>query len=86
MCRSRNFARGVQARLPENGSDVFFLFSHQLILHFYSGLSMFYFKENYKFPRFQRESNIFQEGGGGPTFSRGGGGLNANLYRNPENL
>ena len=40
-------------------------------LHFDSGLSMVYFKENYKFPRFQRVSNIFQ-GGGGPTFSRGG--------------
>ena len=31
------------------------------------------FKENYLFLRFQRESNIFQGGGGrGPTFSRGG--------------
>ena len=29
------------------------------------------------FPRFQRESNIFQGGGGGP---------NANFYRNPYNL
>ena len=26
---------------------------------------MVYFKENYKFPRFQRESNNFQGGGGG---------------------
>ena len=31
------------------------------------------FKENYHFTRFQRGSNIFQGGGGGPTFSRGGG-------------
>ena len=51
---------------------------------------MVYFKENYKFTGFQKGSNIFQGGGGGagPTFSRGvqlfpGGGLNANLYRNP---
>ena len=33
---------------------------------------MYFFKENYNFPRFQRVSNCFQ-GGGGPTFSRGGG-------------
>ena len=33
------------------------------------------FEENYHFSRFQRGSNIFQ-GGGGPTFSRGGGGSN----------
>ena len=36
---------------------------------------MVIFKEIYHFPRFQRGSNIFQ-GGGGPTFSRGGGGSN----------
>ena len=36
------------------------------------------FEENYHFSRFQRGSNIFQ-GGGGPTFSRGGGGSNC-LY------
>ena len=33
------------------------------------------FKEIYHFLRFQRGSNIFQ-GGGGPIFSRGGGGSN----------
>ena len=32
------------------------------------------FKENYHFSRFLRGSNIFQ-GGGGLTFSRGGGGV-----------
>ena len=68
------FARGVQARLPENSSDnVFFLFIFcpQLLLY-YSGLLMFFFfKENYNFTRFPgwgRVSNIFKEG---PTFSRG---------------
>ena len=80
------YARGVQALLPENSSDNVF-FRPQLILQFYSGLSMVYFKENYHFPRFQRGSNIFQ---GGPSFSRGGPtfsrGLNAYLYRNPQNL
>ena len=55
------FARGAQARLPENSSDnVFCLFCPQL-LQFYTGLSMVYFKENYNFTRFR--------GGGG-----GGGG------------
>ena len=46
---------------------------------FFLDLSLFYrsqmvnFKENYHFSRFQRGFNIFQ--GGGPTYSRGGGGL-----------
>ena len=84
------FARGVQARLPENSSENFF-FCPQLLL-FYSGLLMVYFKESYNFTRFRgwgRQSNIFHEG---PTFSRGGrgvklfpggwGGPNANS-RNP---
>ena len=53
------FARGVQARLPENSSvNVFFFI---LVLNLF-GLSMVYFKENY----------IFQGFRGGPTFSRGG--------------
>ena len=81
MRRSRNFARGVQARLPENSSQGFFLFSPQPILHFYRGLSMVYFKENYKFTGFQKGSNIFQGGGGGQVqhfpggsnFFQGGG-------------
>ena len=35
-----------------------------------------------------RGSNIFQGGGGDPTFSSGvgGGGPSANFYRNPYNL
>ena len=45
---------------------------------FFLVLSLFYrsqmvnFKEIYHFSSFQRGSNIFQGGGGGPTFSRGG--------------
>ena len=72
MRGSRNFAMGwgVQARLSENSSDNVF-FSPQLILQFYSGLSIVYVKENYNFPRFQRGPTF--SGGGDPTFSRGGG-------------
>ena len=52
---------GVQALLPENSSDnVFHFFSPQLILQFYGGLSMVYFKENYNFQRLRSGSNIFQ--------------------------
>ena len=68
----------------------FFFLSPQLILQFYSGLSMVCFKANYIFSKFQRGSNVFQGGGciifqGGSNFFQGGGGggLNANLYRNP---
>ena len=42
------------------------------------------FKEIYHFSRFQRGSNIFQGGGGCPTFSRGVQLLIP--YRNPYNL
>ena len=65
------FARGVQARLPENSSDVFFLLFCPPLLLFDNGLLRVYFKENYNFTRFQgwgRVSNIFQEG---QAFSRG---------------
>ena len=57
------FARGAQARLPENSSDnVFFFRSPQLILQFYGGLSMIYLKETIIFcevQHFQGESNFF---------------------------
>ena len=59
---------GVQARLPEYSSDAFFI--PQLILQFYSELSMVYFKENYNFPRVQRGPTFSRWV---PTFSRGGG-------------
>ena len=41
-------------------------------------------KKTITFQGFRGGSNIFQGGGGGPTFSRGG--PNANFYRNPYNL
>ena len=50
--------------------NAFCLFCPQL-LQFYSGLSMVYFKENCNFTRFR--------GGGGPTFSKGGGGLGVQM-------
>ena len=57
----------------------FFFLSPQLILQFYSGLSMVCFKANYIFSKFQRGSNVFQGGGciifqGGSNFFQGGGG------------
>ena len=70
------FARWVHARLPENSPDnvVFGLVCFfQLILQFYSGLSMVYFKENYNFSvqNFPRGVQFLKVG------------LNPNLYRNP---
>ena len=59
------FARVVQARLPENSSDIVLCLFCPQLLQFYSGLSMIYFKENYNFTRFR--------GGGSPTYSRGRG-------------
>ena len=65
---------GGGARRPENN-----LF---LVLNlFYSlqrGSSGFIAKKTVTFPRIQRGSNIFQEGGGS-NFFQGGGGLNANF-------
>ena len=97
MRGSRNFGRGggggSRPYCQKTDLTAFFFcfvfFGPQLILQFYSGLSIVYFKENHSFPRFQRGSNIFQGRGGGLSFSRGGptfsrgGGLNANLYRKP---
>ena len=58
------------------------LFSPQLILQFKEGFQWFYCLENYTYtlPRIQRRSIIFQ---GCVHFFQGGGGLNANFYRNP---
>ena len=56
----------------KSSNNVFFFF-----FFFFLVLSLFYrsqtvnFKEINHFLRFQRGSNIFQGGGGGPTFSRG---------------
>ena len=69
MRGSRYFARGgVQANLPENSSDnvyLFISFSPQLILQFYIGCPMV----------ISKKTVIVQGFRGGPTFSRGGGGL-----------
>ena len=81
MRGSKNFCRGGGSRpdCKKTALTLFFL-SLQLILQFYSGLSMVYFKENYNFPRYRRGSNIFQWVE--VQLLPGGGGLNANLYWN----
>ena len=69
MRGSRNFRQGGPGQADKESSDnVFFL-----VLSLFYRSQMVNFKEIYHFSRFQRGSNIFQ-GGGGPTFSRGGGG------------
>ena len=59
------------------------LFSPQLILQFKEGFQWFYCWENYTntLQRIQRRSIIFR-GRGGSNFFQGGGGPNANFYRN----
>ena len=46
--------------------------SPRLILQFTEVVQWFYCRENYTFQRIERGANIFQWG---PTFSRGGGGI-----------
>ena len=78
MQGSRNFARGGGASRSDCKKTALTAGfpSPQLILKFYSGLSMVYLKENYNFRRFQRGSNIVRGGGGGGVilFPVGGGG------------
>ena len=64
------FVRGGPGQSDKKSSDNVFI----LVLSLFFRSQMVNFKENYHFSRFQRGSNIFQ--GGGPTFSRGGGGSN----------
>ena len=69
---------GVQVYLTQNALSTdfylfyyYYIFSPQLIVQRGPMFFMLYFKENYNFPRFQREStfsrgsNFFQVGGGG---------------------
>ena len=66
---------GVQVSLTKKALTFFLFFlSPQLILQKSNG-------------QFQRNLNIFQGSRGGPTFSRGGGGVQLLIpYRNPYNL
>ena len=67
---------GVQVNLTKMSSDNVFFFFFFVLSLFFRG-QMVNFKENYHFSRFQ----------GGPTFSRGGGGVQLLIpYRNPYNL
>ena len=70
---------GVQAQLPENSSDnvSFFLSVLNLFYSLTEGVQWL-FKENYHYPRFQRGVQLLPGGGGG--------GPNANFYRNSYNL
>ena len=80
MRGSRNFCQGGPGLAVRKQLAVF---SPQLILQFYRWCSMV----------ISKKSIIFQGFRGGPTFSmagatfsRDGGGLNANFYRNPYNF
>ena len=78
-------ARGVQAWLPENSSDVVCVFFFCVFL-FYSIIGLF--QRKLEFSKVSEGVQHFP-GLGGPTFSRVGGptftrvGPNANFYRNP---
>ena len=66
-CADPAFSSGGPGQSDRKRPDnVFFL-----VLRLFYRSQMVNFEENYHFSRFQRGSNIFQ-GGGGPTFSRGG--------------
>ena len=74
---------GVQSRRPENSlnngffSFLFLSFSPQLILQFTEGGPMVLLQRKL----------YFSKDRGGPTFSRGGGGVQGvNFYRNPYKL
>ena len=59
-------------------------FAFFLVLGLVYRSQMVNFQEKYHFSRFRRGSNFFH---GGPTFSRGGGGVKLLIpYRNPNNL
>ena len=90
-CADPNFSGGeVQAWRPENSLDNVFFFvfvffvSQQLILQFTEDVQWFYSRENYTFEGSRGVPTLSR--GGGPTFSTGGGGPNANFYRNSHIL
>ena len=51
---------GGSDRRPEKQPERFLFFSPQLILQLTEGVKWFYYRENYTFPKIERESNIFQ--------------------------
>ena len=68
MRGSRNFFQGgggLQARQPENSLDKVVFFCPQLILQFTEGIQGF----------ITEKTILYQGSRGGPTFSRGGGGV-----------
>ena len=81
------FFRVVQARRPENSVDNIF-FSFLVLNLFYtlqSGPKGFITEKTILFEG-SREGLAFSRGWGSNFFQGGGGGSNANFYRNPYNL
>ena len=64
------FVRGGPGQSDKKSSDVFFYFSPQPILRKSNGQ----FQRNLSFFKVPEGVQHFPGGGGGPTFSRGGGG------------
>ena len=88
MPRSRNFIQGGPGPTTRKHSGqrfCFVFYSPQLILQFSVGVQLFYYRENYTFPRTLRGPTFFR-GGGGSNFFQGGGGPNANFCRNPYSV
>ena len=73
--------RGVQARPPENSLDTVFLSSTYFTVN-RGGPMVLLQRRKY----FSKDPERVQYFPGGPTFSLGGGGSNANFYRNPYDL
>ena len=81
MCVSRNFLfrGGGGGGVVGVWTTCFFLVLNLLYNLQRGSNGTFYYRENYTFPRIQRGSNIFK---GVQLLQGGGGGLNANFYRN----
>ena len=59
-------------------------FSPQLISQSTDGVKWFYYRENYTYQRIQKGQHV--PGGSKKFLGGGGGGTNANFYRNPYNF
>ena len=84
MRGSRNFRQGGPGQSDKKALTLFFccFFRPQLILQKSNGQ----FQRNLSFFKAPEGVQHFPGGGGGPTFSRGGGVQSLIPYRNPCNL
>ena len=80
------FFRCVQARRPENSLDYLFFLSPTYFTVYREGPMVLLQRKLYFSKDPEGVQHLLGGGGGGPTFSRGGGGPNAKFYRNPYNL